>query len=385
VSTVAYALLTRGVRNGSGRPSGTQVSQYGRMPEPDVRAGDLLAGPRGRELCARLAGIDVREIREQLRPPSTGVALIAEPADAGRLADAEQSGCPDEERPANNFDCGEELAGIPALAGVVEDANYWGGPYWGALPTADPLDQAEMNAEIRMMAGRVAQAAGCQWWWSDIDRAAQQYVQWAAREDSAPVLGHAAEMLRLVDLDADDHERSMSRDRHLPAGSGVAGPWWSHPGGAISTTRRAGRLGAVLLAGQEDGFGDTEAVVWPLAVADKARVFEVDGPGAWQRLVAAYPRTATATYRHTWAWTGWDGEWLMPRWSRVAQDWDGVHLTVAGYLATAGQALPVGTACTLLGGWNPDETYWLADVVTANGEPHAWHNSDRSPLGWKAD
>ena len=92
-----------------------------------------------------------------------------------------------------------------------------------------------------------------------------------------------------------------------------------------------------------------------------ARIFEVDGPGAWQHLVAGYPRTATATYRHTWAWTGWDGEWLMPRWPAVAREWDGVHLSVAGYLATAGRALPVGAARTLLGGWNPDETYWLAD------------------------
>jgi hypothetical protein len=51
----------------------------------------------------------------------------------------------------------------------------------------------------------------------------------------------------------------------------------------------------------------------------------------------------------------------MPRWPAVARDWDGVHLSVAGYLATAGRALPVGAARTLLGGWNPDETYWLAD------------------------
>jgi hypothetical protein len=354
------------------------------VPEPDVRAGDLLAGPRGRELCALLAGIDVREIRDQLVPPSAGVALIAVPVGTGQLAGAEESSGHGEERPAVNFDPGDELAGIPALADVVGDANYWGGPYWGCRSAADPLDHPALISEIRMMAARVARAAGCQWWWSGIDRAAQRYVQWAAREDPAPVVGNAAEMLRLVDLDADDCERSMSRDRHLAAGSGAAGAWWSFPfPGAISTTRRAGSLGAVLLAGQEDGFGDTEAVVWPLAVAGMARVFEVDGPGAWQRLVAAYPRTVTATYRHTWAWTGWDGEWLMPRWSAVARDWDGVHLTVAGYLAAAGRALPVGTARTLLGGWNPDETYWLADVVTSNGEARAWHNNDRTPLGWK--
>lgn len=165
----------------------------------------------------------------------------------------------------------------------------------------------------------------------------------------------------------------------------MAGPWWSHPfPGVISTTRRLGGLGAVLLAGQEDGFGDTQAVVWPLAVADSARVFEVDGPEAWQQLAAAYPRTATATCRHTWAWTGCDGEWLLPRWPAVANDWDGIHLTVAGYLATAGRPLPVGTARTLLAGWNPDETYWLADVLTPSGNAQTWHNPSREPLSWTA-
>jgi hypothetical protein len=241
----------------------------GRVSEPELRARDLLAGPRGRELCARLAGMDVREMYEQLAP-SQSVPLVRVP-----------------------------------------------GP-------ADVSPQA-------------------------------------------PELGNAAEMLRAADAEADEDERRMSADRHLPAGSGVSGPWWTRPG-VLSTTRRLGRLGAVLLAGQEDGFGDTDAVVWPVVVSGAARVLEIDGPQAWQRLVTDYPRPATATYRHTWAWTGWDGDWVVPRWSAVARDWDGVHLRVAGYLATAGRALPVGTARTLLGGWNPDETYWLTDVLRPGGD-----------------
>ena len=159
------------------------------------------------------------------------------------------------------------------------------------------------------------------------------------------------------------------------------GPWWTCPS-VLSTTRRLGRLGAVLLAGQEDGFGDTDAVVWPLGRRHRPRP-----RGRWPPVVAApvaaYPRPATATYRHTWAWTGWDGEWLVPRWPAVAHDWDGVHLSVAGYLSTVGRALPVGTARTLLAGWNPDETYWLTDVLTPGGPARAWHNHDRTPLGWR--
>jgi hypothetical protein len=118
-----------------------------------------------------------------------------------------------------------------------------------------------------------------------------------------------------------------------------------------------------------------------VALAENARVFEIDEPRAWQRLVTDYPRTATATYRHNWAWTGWDGEWLVPDWPAVAADWDGIHLSVAGYLSTAGRALPVGTARMLLAGWNPDETYWLTDAITSLGEVQAWHNPSREPLG----
>jgi hypothetical protein len=347
-----------------------QINQYGRVSDPELRAEDLLSGPRGRELCARLTG---------LAPPRAGVLLVPVPGPAGASppAGAEPPGQDDEEQPAPlPPDRDDPLAVIPALADVIEGACYWGGP-----PAADPLGHADVIAELRPAAARLAGSAGCRWWWSGLDRGTQRYVQWTARQP-APELASAAEMLRNADAEVGEDERRMSRYRHLPAGSGVNGPWWTCPS-VLSTTRRLGRLGAVLLAGQEDGFGDTDAVVWPLAVTGTARVLEVGGAQAWQRLVAAYPRPATATYRHTWAWTGWDGEWLVPRWPAVARDWDGVHLSVAGYLSTAGRALPVGTARTLLAGWNPDETYWLTDVLTPSSQERAWHNPDRTPLGWQ--
>jgi hypothetical protein len=92
----------------------------------------------------------------------------------------------------------------------------------------------------------VAESAGCQWWWSQADRSGQRYVQWTGHEEPAPEAGNSAETLRLIDAEAIELGRSMSRDRHLPAGTGTAGPWWSFPfPGLISTTRRVGSLGAV--------------------------------------------------------------------------------------------------------------------------------------------
>jgi hypothetical protein len=334
----------------------------GRVPEPGVRARDLLIGPRGRELCAGLAGIDVWGIRRGI-VPLTAADLLSSLS---------------RQRSVLGFEDDDPLAAVTALADTAEDVNYWGG--WPAGPLEDPA----VIAELRTMAARVAESAGCQWWWSGVDRSAQQYVEWAGPEELAPGLRDAAELLRGINAEAIEFERRMSRDRHLPAGTGISGPWWSFPSpGLVSTTRRLGSLGAVLLAGREDGHGETEAVVRPVALAGNARVFEIDGPQAWQRLVTGYPGTATATYRHTWAWTGWDGEWLVPSWPAVAADWDGVHISVAGYLSTAGRPLPAGSARTLLAGWNPDETYWLADAITSLGEAQAWHNPSREPLGWK--
>ncbi len=72
----------------------------------------------------------------------------------------------------------------------------------------------------------------------------------------------------------------------------------------------------------------------------------------------------TAQKRHDWyRTTGRDGRWVMPDWSRVAEMYGGVHLTVTGYLAAAGTAIDVDDdAASVIAGWAPDETHWLTDA-----------------------
>ena len=44
-------------------------------------------------------------------------------------------------------------------------------------------------------------------------------------------------------------------------------------------------------------------------------------------------------------------------WRSVAAQWDGVHVSVAGYLSTARMAVDIGGgAATLLAGWDADQT-----------------------------
>jgi hypothetical protein len=38
----------------------------------------------------------------------------------------------------------------------------------------------------------------------------------------------------------------------------------------------------------------------------------------------------------------------------------------------------------MLAGWDPDQTYWLADVLEPAGAPARWVECDSELLGWTA-
>ncbi len=140
------------------------------------------------------------------------------------------------------------------------------------------------------------------------------------------------------------------------------------------------------LASVEDGLGWREARCWPVEPQPGARIYEISGPDRWAELVDRYPVDVTRSRRHDW-WrvTHWAGIWLIPDFAAVASDYDAVRLSVAGYLTTAGRDLPVGEARTVLAGWDPDETYWLTDVLATAGPATHWVMRDHQPLGWTVD
>ncbi len=125
--------------------------------------------------------------------------------------------------------------------------------------------------------------------------------------------------------------------------------------------------------------GWTHARTWPVQPPHDARVLELAGPAAWAGLVERFQLDVTASRRHDW-WraTGRDGAWAIPDWAAVAEVYDAIHLTVDGYLATVGRALPVDTpaghAATVLAGWDPGVTWWLTDVLPGLGEPTDWRS-----------
>jgi hypothetical protein len=329
-------------------------------------AGDLLSGPRGRRVCYELM---------------KGSADQSAPATLGRTEVDSQ-------------------AAITAIAEACDWGMYWQPPH--DLDAA--LGSGEWRTRLQDTAEAIAASPVTSWWTSPIDLDDQHLVQFL--DGDSPQWEHKPTLTGLrtaVDGLSLEHSGELygSGTADGPAAGkwldgtwwsaadmaagGVAvdwkmvsGAWWSAPitRPGVSTARSIGQpplpTGLVFV---EDSFGWTSATSWQVSATREVRVLELGAPEDWMNLVRRYPLEVTATTKRGdwWRTTGRDGSWAMPDWPLVAEDWDAVHLSVAGYLTTAGRALPVdeGTA-TVLAGWPPDATFWLADVLRVAGGPTPW-------------
>lgn len=355
----------------------------------------LLAGPRGRRLCLALAATSAEEDgagpAEELR---AAVVWAAYDLDPGRgtsrvvLALAEGPGGAGERevpRPST-AEVARLLDAVPlsgpgpralldALASAVDFARYWQEP--------DGEDVLAAAAEVLQSLNRVAQvvadAEAAAWWTSPLDRSDQWEVTFTDGPTPPPVETSVAERLTRWRADVVQGEARAARERPQDPRASWSGTWWSTPPTDLRRTARGvAGLGPAGLWLVEDAGGWAEAAARPVTVPAGAGVYEIDGPAAWAELCRRYPLEVTASRRHDWyRTTGQDSRWVQPDWSRVATDLDAVHLTVAGYLTTAGRAIPVtGDVRTVLAGWNPDETYWLTDHAAPGATLRRWARDD---------
>jgi hypothetical protein len=57
-----------------------------------------------------------------------------------------------------------------------------------------------------------------------------------------------------------------------------------------------------------------------------------------------------------------------------------VHLSVSGYLAISGRPLSLDAGVsTFVAGWDPDKTYWLADMLESSGPSVEWEAMQHHP------
>lgn len=337
-----------------------------------IDADELLAGPRGRRVCwellVRTGGWEWEE-----PPQSAGAARLAEAlgaavarSDVGALAVA---------REPTSF-----LAG---LADAVAWAMYWQEPDVRDWRLADP----RVAEQLWPVAEAVSRAPAARWWSTAIDLDTQHEVVFddapEFRRPDPPDDGRDA--LAAWREDTLEEERRAA-DRPDDVRANVSGRWWSTPAGARlrRSTRSLGDVGPVGLHLVEDAQGWTSARCWALEPRTDATIYEIHTPHDWAELVARYPLMVTRARRHDW-WrtTGQDHAWAIPDYVAVAADIDAIHLTVCGYLSTAGRAVPAGDAHTVLAGWDPDETWWLTDSPRRTGDPVSWVvTGEEVPFMW---
>jgi hypothetical protein len=350
----------------------------------ELSADALLAGPRGRSLCVDLLDGRLTTPGGRVRREWSAACSSALRGDAKRCASELRECVRIADLPGSPFDGGALMA---SLQSAVDDASYWDEP--------DAQDKTFADAAARQALRPVAQAVAVacvsdvRWWAEPLDGGRQRYTQFADGQDplQQPQLGGAAALARAWKEGTLEDERS---GRAWPRDPSVfySGRWWSSPAlsGLPVTTRRLPSLGAAGLALVEDadGHGWELARCWPVAPQDGARVYEISGPEQWVGLVERYPLEVTRSRRADWRpTTGWAGRWMIPDYAAAAADWDAIHLSVAGYLTTAGIPLPIGAdARTMLAGWDPDANWWLTNVLSFTCPPEDWQEDEDAPLGW---
>lgn len=354
--------------------------------EHGLTADTLLAGPRGRELCVDL-------LDDRLTAPGGGVRREWSDAcgyalhGAAKRCARKLSECVRIADPSGNPFDGSAL--MASLQVAVNVASYWDKPDAQDQGFADAAAREALRPIAQAVAVAVAGVSDVRWWAEPLEGSSQRYTQFPDDQypPPEPQLGGTAGLMRAWLAGALEDERS-ERDCPRDPAAFYSGRWWSSP--ALSrlplTTRILPELGAVGLALIEDGDGRGRQLArcWPVAPQTGARVCEISEPGQWAALVDRYPLEVSRSRRHDWRQaTGWAGRWIIPDYAAVAADWDAIHLTVAGYLTTAGIAVPIGAgARTMLAGWDPDATWWLNDVLSFTSPPEDWRADDHAPFGW---
>ncbi|MFF8188537.1 hypothetical protein ACF044_14900 [Microbacterium sp. NPDC016588] len=336
-------------------------------------ASALLDGPRGRRLClevllegARRA--DTPETRDAVQ--AVFWAAHGRERGASVLLSFSDGPEPFAKTEVTARDAAAALAALPvpamtaetlthALWQAVDEAAYWQPP-----SGMDELAAAaEMHSVLRRVANGIALSRHVDWWASPLARQDQAAVAW---EEEPFRAGHPGEILPEWRTD------TAAEELQFEGYTGVSGPWWSAPPFGLPRTTRVGERGPVGLSFVEDSHGWLTARsrgVTPPA----GDVVEIDGPEAWAALCRRHPLVVTASRRTVWEWaTGRDGAWVIPDWAGVAREAVGVHLTVTGYLTSAGRIIDVGGGlASTVAGWVPDETFWFRDVVQVGAE-HRW-------------
>jgi hypothetical protein len=200
-------------------------------------------------------------------------------------------------------------------------------------------DYDEYVAKLRSKAPQLQSLSG--WltqrmarWWQDLDRGDQV---WLSPTSERPEPSRLVPDLAQFHSEAPKPKRAFWTSTQVPD---EISPWlyWV----TLGEARRPGPYD-----------------FWRVVVSPTARVAEIHSPEAWSALTRAYP-SAVGGY----TFTGRkdppkSATRLDPDWSKVSRDWDGVHLSVGGWLTAEDAPQDSGGVMTELRGWNMESTAWF--------------------------
>lgn len=396
---------------------------------PDLTVATLLSAPRGRRLVLEYAVA----VQEQLNlgghnvdvgsldygdPVFLGTAVMT----AGRALDPDAGssrifmsfssggtpdGAADPQVPQlpqfTPLDVAHHLAAVQ-LGPVTEDlltravdqsvaaARYWQAPDGEDFLTLEPA----VLKSLERVAKHILASNHTHWWSSamdpldqwEVDREEKQ-LNGRDRDDQWVPLPRkgVAQALQFEHDDTIASEEESAKQRALNPAEEWSGQWWSVPAWDLTRSARSTPDGSPCqLNWREDSGRWEHGSVRRLAVPPQARIFEIHGPNDWAHLCRSYGTEVTAQRRDDWfATTGRRGRWVMPDWLRVSQDFDGVYLSVAGYLTAAGVAVAVDRErASVIAGWDPDTTYWFTEMQYADQEPVVWTLVETAAAYWWA-
>jgi hypothetical protein len=271
----------------------------------------------------------------------------------------------------------QSLGALELLAALAGDL-----PGFGVAEGAGAVSAA---AELRPAADSLVSAPAAHRWWDPVARADQRFLEW---DDWPRLTGPAVQWAVHDSMTAARAENARGLAWAQRHGEPARDCWWSVPEFAVQsmTTGGFGDVSAIALARFEDlltPLEETGATVWSVQIEPQAQVAEIAGPADWQALVSAFPQDVTGTHDGEWrARTGLAGPWRLPDWERVMEHYDGVHLTIGGYVACGDLALAAAGGYTMLAGWIPDATLWLRDVATGQRRLGRWQGDPQSSGTW---
>ncbi|MGC2942646.1 MULTISPECIES: hypothetical protein [unclassified Brevibacterium] len=311
------------------------------------------------------------------------------------------------------------------MAEVITGAMYWQPPHGDDQIASDPV----VREALRPFAENLIDTGLLDSW----SRPLKTDDQWALAWDDAE---HRGSLPAVFDLESDpadsseEHPEITLTDLYPPDGGGeirqpwglgewladvlttetryrhdfaknpyeeVSGEWWSTPPAGLwsstATWPDGTPIGVELV---EDDFGLNRARACRLRLNPDARIAEIRTPEDWADLCRRHPLDVTAGRRQVWfETTGRKGRWVIPDWSQVAEEFDGVHVGLSGYLRTAGVVIDVAQGhlgeesetmptmgntddqtASLMAGWHPDTTFWLGDVIDTVAVVVEWHFDD---------